>query len=319
MEGAVLVSLGCIGVYILLVGAAAFLEQYVAKHLDALHLDALLRMGTFALAFSALLAQPLLPGVGPSGTQLLVPIKPVALAGIGIGLLAGLGSICYCFALDRLPGYVVASTGNVYIAVTVVLGLVLLREPLTLVTGGGLLLTGAGAVMLSYHHPHRSQRQDPSAGSTTSPIHRLLHGHNAGLRWVAAYILLVGVSAFLEKPTLAQLDPLQLNALVALGMLVVGMAGLPLSHPTKPERAETIRRSSWEAVGLGIIIGVGVIFYYLGLTHLPVSVAATLSNAYIVVPVALTALIGRARVTWPKVMGLLVILAGAALLALGTR
>lgn len=316
-----LLGLGYIGIYILLVGVATFVEPRISRGLDALRLDALLRAGTFALAVVALLAQPLLPVSGLSavdtlpGSLLHFPDLQADLAGLGIGLLAGVASISYCLALDRLPGYIVASTANGYIAITVLLGVVVLREPLTFLTAVALVLTVAGVVLLSYQQPSHN----PRTGSSLAAMWQAISERLPALGWIGAYIVLVGVSAFLEKPALAHLSPLQLNALVALGMLAAGVAGAALNgrHATaSPQHRQQARLG---VVVLGAVIGLGVIFYYLGLTRLPVSVAATLSNTYVVVPFALAVLLGHASVSRPKVAGLLVTLAGVSLLALGAR
>src|SRR5579872_1618800 len=118
--------------YVLLIGGVTFFEQAISRDLDALLLDALLRVGTFALACIALLAQLFVPRLSSSvtaGEPFSHATLPVLAAGGGIGLLAGMASICYCLALDRLPSFVVASAANGYLAVTVVLGLVALGEP----------------------------------------------------------------------------------------------------------------------------------------------------------------------------------------------
>lgn len=308
-------ALAFIGAYIVLVGVASFAEQFVSRRLDALHLDALLRLGAIVLALGALLVAHRVhaPGFG------------AIVFGLGIGLIGGSGSVCYCLALDGLPGYLVACLGNAYLAITILLGIVVLREPLTLQRVLGLLLTGAGVVLLFYHHRHpyddaKSQRDSPErvpAPLATSGRAKPQAGASrAAMGWIAAYIVLIGVSAFLEKPALAQLDPFQLNALVAVGMLVVGVGVVLIRDPRAIPHMRRERKSSLYAIGLGALIGAGSIAYYLGLARLPVSIASTLSNTYIVVPVVLTAVVTQQTITWPKVGGVAAILAGASLLVL---
>jgi hypothetical protein len=85
-EPLVVISLAAIGMYVLLVGVASFLERPVGRGFDALQLNALIRTGSAALGVAALLAA--------HGISL--PAAPSLLAGLGIGVLAGAGSICYC-------------------------------------------------------------------------------------------------------------------------------------------------------------------------------------------------------------------------------
>jgi drug/metabolite transporter (DMT)-like permease len=99
-----------------------------------------------------------------------------------------------------------------------------------------------------------------------------------------------------------------------LGMLLVGVAAAFLRHPVLGTFVARVSRSSLAAVGL--MIGGGSIVYDLGLAQLPVSVAATLSNTYIVLPVVLATAVLHDHVTALKIGGPLAILAGAALLAL---
>lgn len=310
-EDAVLIDLICIGIYAALIGGVTFLEESVSRHLDALLLDALLRAGTFVLAWSALLAQFLFLRIAfPSRvTPMFGDLSfPSTVAGLGIGLLAGLASLCYCLALDHLRGSLVASAANCYIVVTVVLGIVLLHDSFTLVTAVGLLLTGAGIVALS--SPHRP------ATSGASLTVKAIAAHMRGAGWIGGYVLLAGVSAFLEKPVLAHLAVTELNGLVALGMLVVGLAGLALRGKKAVSRSRHVRQSRAVVVGLGAIIGLAAIFYYLGLTHLPVSLAATLSNTYVIVPVVLAALVRRTSPSRHAATGVLMTLAGVTLLTL---
>ena len=309
-----LIDLAFIGMYVVLIGGATFFEQAVSRDLDALLLDALLRVGTFALACLALLAQLLvlcLTSPNTPGLLLSHVTLPILAAGIGIGLLAGMASICYCLALDRLPSFVVASAANGYLAVTVVLGIILLHDPFTLLTAGGLALTGAGILVLAAPHGPTTSGASAAVKSITARL--------GSLGWIGGYILLAGTSAFLEKPILAHLSATELNGLVAVGMLAVGGVGLLLRDHAAQGRPGEVRQARGAAVGIGAVIGLAVIFYYLGLARVPVSLAATLSNTYIVVPVILATVVRHTPLGRRKLIGVAVILAGATLLALAPR
>jgi drug/metabolite transporter (DMT)-like permease len=292
-EPLMVISLAAVGMYVLLVGVASFLERPVGSGFDALQLNALIRMGSAALGIAALLAT--------HGISL--PAPPSLLAGLGIGVLAGSGSICYCLALNYLPVSVVVSLANLYIVITVLLGVAILHENVTLLKVAALVLTVTGALLLTQapvkHGIHVS-------GDAIQQTHRLWAFGILGL-----YVTLVGVSTFLEKPALRGLDATQLNALLAIGMLVVaGVALATHRHPPKPGRRMA------GSIGVGAMIGLGSIFYFLGLTRLPVSVAVGASNAYIVVTVLLSVLVAHDVLSWSKRLAVALTVVGVTLFAL---
>jgi|SRR5579884_3098625 len=283
-----LLGLAWVGAYVLLVGVGSFLEQPLAHRLDAFQLDATLRLGALVLAIAALLVVrgPAIPGLWP------------ILAGFGIGLVSGTGSVCYCLALTRLPSWLAASIANGYLAVTVILSVVVLGEALTWFLAAGLALTVAGVVALSW------QGSTAATGAGTA---RSL----AGAWPLGAYIVLIGTSTFLEKPALRHLGALQLNALTALGMAVVGVAAVGVGHRRVPSGSAALA-SAW----IGVLFGLGAVGYYLGLARLPVSVAATLANTAVLVTVALAVLFRHRTVSGRQVVGAVTTLAGVCLLTI---
>ncbi|HEX6796853.1 MAG TPA: EamA family transporter [Ktedonobacterales bacterium] len=317
-------ALAFMALYIVLFGVAALLEQPIARGLDAFHLDALLRIGAAVLAIAALLVLR-----GPALTS-----WAPALAGVSIGLISGAGSLCYCLALGRLPADLTACLANGYLVVTVVLGIVVLHEPLTLFTLAGLVLTIGGAVVLtmrshagrraavSHHATEGGARFALVASPSLSP-HSMpgstLPLRLSGISWLAGYVALIGVGAFLEKPALRQLAPLQLNALTALGMVIVGLLAVSMVRVTRRRHRSGplgSRHLRLPALGIGLMIGAGSIFYYLALAHLPVSTAAALANAYVVVTVVLAVPVFHQPMTWRKAAGVVAMLVGVVLLSL---
>ena len=95
---------------------------------------------------------------------------------------------------------------------------------------------------------------------------------------MSTYIVVIGVAAFLEKPALQGLDATQLNGLMAIAMTTVACVALAVRGPRLPMTHRT-----FAAFGIGAMIGIASVFYFLGLRGLPVSVTAASSNAYIVV------------------------------------
>lgn len=284
-----LVALGFIGVNVLLVGIASFLEGPVSRQLDAFRLGAALRVGGLLTAGIALLAggDPRLPDLEP------------ALAGLGIGLVLGVGSAFYCLALSRMASWLAASVANGYIAVTILLGVVVLGERLTWLTAAGLGLTLAGIVALSW-------RGSPNGDGSAHGRH-----HTLAVWPIIPYIVLVGIGAFLEKPVLDHLTALQLNLLNALGMAIVAVVAVAVRDRQLPTGSPALA-----GAGIGVLLSLGSIAYYLGLDRLPVSVAATLSNTSVLVTVALAVAFGHQALTLRQGIGAAITLAGVSVLAM---
>jgi drug/metabolite transporter (DMT)-like permease len=125
------------------------------------------------------------------------------------------------------------------------------------------------------------------------------------------YIVLIGVGTFLEKPLLGRMDATQLNALLAVAMTIVAAVTLSVTGPTVPRTKRTL-----EGIGLGAMMGLASVFYFLGLRGLPVSVAAALSNASMIVTVLLSTLVRHEPLTRMRGRAMALLLLGVTLLAL---
>lgn len=128
---------------------------------------------------------------------------------------------------------------------------------------------------------------------------------------MAGYILIIGVGAFLEKPALRGLDATQLNGLMAITMTAVAAIALVVKGPRLPMRKRTLA-----GFGVGAMIGIASVFYFLGLQGLPVSVAAAFSNASIVVTVLLATIFLREPLTRARAGAIALTLLGVMQLAL---
>jgi drug/metabolite transporter (DMT)-like permease len=114
-------SLGCVAVYMALVGVASFVEKPAGRGFGAFQLNALIRVGSLAAAALSC----------SSAMGLRFPPPTTSLPDWALALLTGTGSICYCFGLNYLPVSLVVTLSNVYIVITIVLGVVVLHEPVT--------------------------------------------------------------------------------------------------------------------------------------------------------------------------------------------
>ena len=155
-------SLGYVLVYVVLVGVASFVESPVGRGFGAFQLNALIRTGSLAAAAIALVAT--------HGFTL--PATRPALAGLGIGLLTGVGSLFYCFALDYLPVSSVVTFSNLYIAITTLLGIVALGESVTALKITALICTVAGVVLLAHAPARYGVNPDASPAKNAPPSAR---------------------------------------------------------------------------------------------------------------------------------------------------
>lgn len=130
------------------------------------------------------------------------------------------------------------------------------------------------------------------------------------LGFVGVYVVLLGVATFLEKPAMKREDAVQINFLIAIGAAVAAALALLLRDPSLPRA-----RSVALALGIGVLIGGGSVFFFLGLRRLPVAVAATVANAYILVTVLLSVLFLHDHLTLVKWLGIALTVAGVTLLA----
>ena len=137
--------------------------------------------------------------------------------------------------------------------------------------------------------------------------------HLRALGFVGVYVLLLGVGTFLEKPAMKRLDAVQINLLTGIGIAVVGVVALLVRGGSMVPGLRPIGAG----LGIGALIGVGSVFYFLGLRKLPVSLAATVANCYILVTVALAIFFLHDHITLVKGLGIALTLVGVTLLASG--
>lgn len=289
-------GLAWIGGYAVLIGVASFIETPLGRGFRSVELNVCIRAGSLVVALVGLVA----------AHGLALPATGWAAGAVGIGLLTGVGSILYCIALIRLPIALVVTLSNLYLVVTVALGVVVLHEAMSPLTVAALACTLAGVVLLA--RPPASRYAVHSAESVAEQAPRL-----SAFLPMAVYVVIVGIGAFLEKPALRSLDPIQLNAFVAIGMTVAAVLMVVREGRTLP-----ISRNAFAASGVGAMIGVASIFYFLGLRTLPLTVAAATSNANVLVTVALAATFQGRRLSPVRSLAIGLTLVGVTLLASST-
>jgi drug/metabolite transporter (DMT)-like permease len=290
-----MMSFGFIAAYAVLIAVASVIEVPIASEFASVQLNLLIRLGSLAVATLALV---LAHGVR-------VPTGSPALAGLGIGVLTGVGSIIYCLTLIDLPLSFVVVLSNLYIVITFLLGITILHEPVTAIKIGGLILTLGGVVLLANPPSSRYAVHSATSVAKNAPPAR-------AFLVMGGYIVLIGIGAFLEKPALRGLDATQLNGLMAITMTAVALVAFVVEGPRMP-----LSLQSLGGLGVGAMVGLASVSYFLGLRSLPVSVAAAASNSYIVITVLLSTLVLHQPMTKGRGGAIILTLGGVTLLAVG--
>src|SRR2546425_884563 len=159
-----ILSFGYVAVFVVLVGVASFIESPVGRGFGAFQLNALIRVGSLAAGAVALFAV--------HGFAL--PVGPAVWAGLGIGLITGVGSICYCLSLNYLPVSLVVPFANLYIVITILLGIVVLGEPVTTLKIAGLVCTLAGVLVLAHPPAKYGVHLETSSGTKALPVRAIV-------------------------------------------------------------------------------------------------------------------------------------------------
>jgi drug/metabolite transporter (DMT)-like permease len=133
----------------------------------------------------------------------------------------------------------------------------------------------------------------------------------SGVAFVLGYILLLGVASFLQKFTMKELTPYQINFLMAIGMVVTATPALWLEQG----RLSVPLKALPLGAPIGLMMALGSISYVLALSKLPVGTAAAISTSYILVVVLLSRLFLYESLSWSKVAGISLTILGVGLLS----
>ena len=133
-----------------------------------------------------------------------------------------------------------------------------------------------------------------------------------GYAFLLGYVVLVGVASFLQKFGMKQLNPYQINFLMAVGMLVTAVPALWFTQGSLKVPAKALPLGA----PIGLLMALGSISYVLALSKLPVGTAAAISTSYVLLVVLLSRVILGEPLSWLKIAGILLTTAGVALLSL---
>src|SRR5207237_7594602 len=132
-----------------------------------------------------------------------------------------------------------------------------------------------------------------------------------GFGFLLGYIVMVGVASFLEKFSMKQLNPYQVNFLMAIGMAVTAIPALwikqgNLSVPTKALPL---------GAPIGLLMALGSISFVLALSKLPVGMATGISVRHVLLVLFLSWIFLSESMNWIKIAGTLLTIIGVALLS----
>ncbi len=133
----------------------------------------------------------------------------------------------------------------------------------------------------------------------------------SGLAFLLGYIVLVGVASFLQKFSMKQLNPYQVNFLMAVGMLVTATPALWLEQGSLAVPIKSLPLGA----PIGLLMALGSISYVLALSKLPVGTAAAISTSYIVLVILLSRVFLAEKLSWMKVAGISLTVIGVGLLS----
>ena len=134
----------------------------------------------------------------------------------------------------------------------------------------------------------------------------------SGLAYLIGYIVLVGVASFLQKFSMKQLNPYQVNFLMAIGMAVTALPALWLRQGSLTVPVKSLPLGA----PIGLLMALGSISYVLALSKLPVGTAAAISTSYVVLVVLLSWIFLGENLSWIKIIGILLTGIGVAILSL---
>lgn len=132
-----------------------------------------------------------------------------------------------------------------------------------------------------------------------------------GFAFLLGYIIMVGAASFLQKFSMKQLNPYQVNFLMAIGMVVTALPALWLKQGNLKVPIKALPLGA----PIGLLMALGSISYVLALAELPVGTAAAIATSYVILVVLLSWIFLNEPLSWIKVIGILLTITGVALLS----
>jgi drug/metabolite transporter (DMT)-like permease len=133
----------------------------------------------------------------------------------------------------------------------------------------------------------------------------------SGFGFLAGYVVMVGVASFLQKFSMKQLNPYQVNFLMAIGMAVTAVPALWIKQGNLTVPTKTLPLGA----PIGLLMALGSICFVLSLSKLPVGMASAISTSYVLLVLFLSWFFLNETMSWMKIAGTVLTLGGVALLS----
>ena len=133
----------------------------------------------------------------------------------------------------------------------------------------------------------------------------------SGVGFLAGYVVMVGIASFLEKFSMKQLNPYQVNFLMAIGMAVTAVPALWIKQGSLTVPTKTLPLGA----PIGLLMALGSICFVLSLSKLPVGMASAISTSYVLLVLFLSWFFLSETMSWMKIAGTVLTLSGVALLS----
>ena len=133
----------------------------------------------------------------------------------------------------------------------------------------------------------------------------------SGFAYLLGYIVMVGIASFLQKFSMKDLNPYQINFLMAIGVLVTAVPALWFKQGDLAVPVKSLPLGA----PIGLLMALGSISYVLALSELPVGTAAAISTSYVVLVALLSWIFLQESLSWMKIIGILLTVVGVAMLS----
>jgi drug/metabolite transporter (DMT)-like permease len=133
----------------------------------------------------------------------------------------------------------------------------------------------------------------------------------AGFAFLFGYVALVGTGSFLEKFSMKQLNPYQVNFLMTIGMAVTAVPALWIKQGNLKVPIKALPLGG----PIGLLMALGSISFVLALAELPVGMATGISVSYVLLVMLLSWMFLNETMSWMKISGALLAIIGVALIS----
>lgn len=218
----------------------------------------------------------------------------------------GLGDTAYVAAIARIGVSRAFPISSVYPAITLVFGLLFLREQVTWAVALGLVLAVGGVILIG--------RPAPGTAPAT-PVSAAGKGATSGVGYALAAALCWAVSTVMMAPGVRGLDPIMVATLRVPALSLAFWAVVALRR-TWPQFRALTRRDWWLVVCGGVVgWGLGSVLFVLSVQLLGAARSAILTSTSPLFALPMSALFLHERIHRGVLLGTVMAVAGVALIS----